>query len=358
MNSFLIRTLSFLFFIGLATQLFTMFRCKTIEGAIGSQSVEVLDVDWDFICYQGEHLYYANIAITFIVLYIIGWPTFMVILLWRNRAHLHDEESVDNPGIRASLGGLYLQYEPEYWYFELVVMIQKMLMTGALCIVSPGTSLQILTATLVMLFYMLLLLKTAPYEEDSEDWSSFVGTLCITLTTIGGFALITDNDQDPTYGGKSLTYMLVALNISALSLEIIIILLMDCGYYDKCMLGRKTRRDRTARSRNAVMRLRMKSEIKKSTEGEGGKTDKGGSKGGQGWAGAKKGTKVLPAPAPPVTKPPPSGQKCLTCGNTAGFDFNNDSNNLKVGDIVTDELVAQLETLKRENGELQSMLLC
>ena len=346
-----------------------MFRCKTIEGAIGSQSVEVLDVDWDFICYQGEHLYYANIAITFIVLYIIGWPTFMVILLWRNRAHLHDEESVDNPGIRASLGGLYLQYEPEYWYFELVVMIQKMLMTGALCIVSPGTSLQILTATLVMLFYMLLLLKTAPYEEDSEDWSSFVGTLCITLTTIGGFALITDNDQDPTYGGKSLTYMLVALNISALSLEIIIILLMDCGYYDKCMLGRKTRRDRTARSRNAVMRLRMKAEIKKSTEGEGGKTDKGGSKGGQGWAGAKKGTKVLPAPAPPVTKPPPAGfdfnnltrdelvaQLETLVAPPAGFDFNEDS--IKIGDIVTGELVAQLTTLKRENGELQSMLLC
>jgi len=160
---------------------------------------------------------------------------------------------------------LFVPDEPEYWYFELVVMIQKMVMTGALCIAAPGTSVQILLATLVMLFYMLFLLKTAPYEEDSEDWSSFVGALCITLTTIGGFAFITDDAKNPTYGGNSLTYILVVLNIGSILLELLIIVFMDCGVYDKWILGRQEKVERTARNRTTTMTQKFTENGKKKT---------------------------------------------------------------------------------------------
>jgi len=38
----------------------------------------------------------------------------------------------------------------------MVVILQKMIMTGAMCVVAPGSSVQLLIAILVMLMYMLL----------------------------------------------------------------------------------------------------------------------------------------------------------------------------------------------------------
>ena len=61
----------------------------------------------------------------------------------------------------------------------MAVIIEKMIMTGAMCVIAQGSSVQLLVAILVMQFYMLLVLKTAPYEADSEDWTSFIAcVLC------------------------------------------------------------------------------------------------------------------------------------------------------------------------------------
>ena len=38
----------------------------------------------------------------------------------------------------------------------MVVILQKMIMTGAMCVVAQGSSVQLLIAILVMLMYMLL----------------------------------------------------------------------------------------------------------------------------------------------------------------------------------------------------------
>ena len=106
-------------------------------------------------------------------------------------------------------------------------------MTGAMCVIAPGSSLQLLVAVLVTLIYMLLVLKTAPYEEDSEDYTSFVACLTLTLTTVGGFALITDNLSTPTYESQVLGALLIAMSVCCIAVEIGIVVLIDCGVYEK-----------------------------------------------------------------------------------------------------------------------------
>ena len=113
---------------GLATRLFTIFRCKIIPGM---NDFEILDVDWNVQCFVGEHLTYVNLAVTFILVYIIGWPLSMFLVLWRQRSHLHDPESLNHPGIRASLGGLYLQCE----YYKLM---RSLSLTSSLIVCAFG----------------------------------------------------------------------------------------------------------------------------------------------------------------------------------------------------------------------------
>ena len=116
----------------------------------------------------------------------------------------------------------------------MVVILQKMVMTGAMCVVAQGSSVQLLIAILVMLSYMLLVLKTAPYEEDSEDWSAFVACVALTLTTIGGFALMTDNQNARTYESKVLGLILIGINGVCIALEIIIVVVFDCDGFSRC----------------------------------------------------------------------------------------------------------------------------
>ena len=147
----------------------------------------------------------------------------------------------------------------------MVVILQKMIMTGAMCVVAQGSSVQLLIAILVMLMYMLLgkknlfclyngcffcselfvflsffflaVLKTAPFEADSEDWSAFVACVALTLTTIGGFALIMDDPATRTYESAVLAVILIGINVLCIVIEILIVVVVDCGTYERCTGG-------------------------------------------------------------------------------------------------------------------------
>jgi hypothetical protein len=146
----------------------------------------------------------------------------------------------------------------------MVVILQKMIMTGAMCVVAQGSSVQLLIAILVMLMYMLLgkknlfclycmlvvsfvlnflcsclfsffaVLKTAPFEADSEDWSAFVACVALTLTTIGGFALIMDDPTTRTYESAVLAVILIGINVFCIAIEILIVVFVDCGAGERC----------------------------------------------------------------------------------------------------------------------------
>ena len=107
----------------------------------------VLAADYSVRCLQGEHVYYAIMGFVFLVVYVFGIPLGMFVLLFRNRKYLHDKNRYPNEHqeIKAYLGGLYQQYEPRWWWFECFVILHKMLMTGALCVIGQGSSLKPLT---------------------------------------------------------------------------------------------------------------------------------------------------------------------------------------------------------------------
>merc|ERR1711865_1307199 len=224
-----------LLYTGLATKIFNVYNCTKINGIDG----HVLAADFAIKCYEEKHSIYLIVAVGFLLVYILGIPLAMFVVLWRNRNNLHFENESEeltkkHLAMKARLGGLYLQYEPKYWWFEMVVILQKMVMTGAMCVVAQGSSVQLLIAILVMLAYMLLVLKTAPYEEDSEDWSAFVACVALTLTTIGGFALMTDNPNARTYESKVLGLILIGINVVCIALEIFIVVIFDCDGLSLC----------------------------------------------------------------------------------------------------------------------------
>ncbi len=81
-------------------------RCIKVDGV---EDGHVLEADFSVRCYQGDHVYYAVAGIVCMVLYILGIPASMYVLLYRNRQHLHDKGSPKHKSVEAFLGGLYTQ---------------------------------------------------------------------------------------------------------------------------------------------------------------------------------------------------------------------------------------------------------
>ena len=218
-------------YFNLYSKIFTMFKCKSIKGIEGLLLVE----DYQQTCQTGEHVTYTLLAIIFLCLYVIGIPVTMFFLLWRNKKHLHDNSSPKHHLIKNALGGMYMQYEPKYWWFEIFLLINKTMMCGGLVMFKPGTSIQVLVATLIMLCHLLVVKDLKPYESNGEDYSSFLSSLTLTLTTLGGFALMTDipkPGETKTFDSEALAYVLVSISVLCIVSQIIITVFVDCGLWD------------------------------------------------------------------------------------------------------------------------------
>ena len=64
-----------------------------------------------------------------------------------------------------------------------------MMLTGAMVVISPGTSFQVLAGLLIAIIYMLSVLKIAPFLEDADDWLSFTTSVQLVLTLLMGLIL-------------------------------------------------------------------------------------------------------------------------------------------------------------------------
>jgi hypothetical protein len=119
-------------------------------------------------------------------------------------------------------------------------------MCGGLVVMSPGTPSQVVCAILIMLFHLLMVLKTAPYEKDSEDFSSIAASLGLTLMYVS--ALIKMLQIEVRYrspkDAQKLDYAsgaMAVLPILCISTVVLIIIFVDCGLWN-CMRGKNSKK--------------------------------------------------------------------------------------------------------------------
>ena len=216
------------------------------------------------------------------MLYVAGVPLAVFTTLWWNRKHLNDESSPKHKAVKYEFGALYRQFTPEFWYFgeflktnfrlsfcdamdgsrhvfscvrpqhlkfshlissfqiyclrptELIIIITKMLMTGALSVVEPGSPIQLVLATLVMLTFTLITLKLAPYRQKADDWTTFLVSLVITANTQAGFVLLMDKENVPhNFNPENIEVMLLTMNIGVLIVQLLNLVMIKWGCWVK-----------------------------------------------------------------------------------------------------------------------------
>ena len=95
---------------GIATRIFGIWRCQTIEIS-KSEQINVFIFDYNELCHEGNHAAVVVIAVVFMVLYVAGFPFAVYALLTKNKPYLYDNSNQIGRSIEYEYGALYLQYE-------------------------------------------------------------------------------------------------------------------------------------------------------------------------------------------------------------------------------------------------------
>lgn len=146
----------FLLYPGVSSTVLRHYICKDIDGDLW------LYADLRQPCQTATWDAYAAVDVFLVLLYPVGIPLGFFYLLWRCRHTRNSHETM------AKVGFLYAGYKREYWYFEMVDMAHKIMMTSGLAFLPKD--LQIPGGLCIACLYMIYILMTTPYVRQRDDF--------------------------------------------------------------------------------------------------------------------------------------------------------------------------------------------
>jgi len=165
----------FLLYPGVSSVIFSLFVCKEVDG------VDYMVTDFTIRCHDDRWFKFLGPAVVMILIYPVGVPAFMFYLLRRYRKRLM------SAAVRVQLGFLYEAYNLEMWYFELVDMAHKLIMTSLLAFMD--VSFQMPAGMIVATIYLGIILLGRPYLRKGDDRLHLFAQTEIYLIVLAGFIL-------------------------------------------------------------------------------------------------------------------------------------------------------------------------
>ena len=199
-----------------STQIFSCFVCETFDYDSGDQYKNVNAVDYAVSCDSAEYARIRIYAAIFSFVY-PAVPLLFFVILFRVRGHLNplpyttpeaysktvtsfvEREVAASSGVpgRQLLGKLedtlllkqqqlrdefpditpyqllYREFEPEFWYWDTVDGVRRLLLSAIIAIFRRGESIQPAFGFFICFIYAALVGSAAPYVDGEDDWCVF-----------------------------------------------------------------------------------------------------------------------------------------------------------------------------------------
>jgi hypothetical protein len=147
--------LVFLLYPKVSSTVISLYGCKEVHG------VSYLRADFRVLCGDNTWTKFAIGSVPFLIAHPIGMPIVLYLFLWNRRNRLHHAESL------VSFGMLYHAFDADNWFFEILDMIHKLLLTGVIQLLPQ--EMQIRVAIVICTLYLMLLLVRSPYRNAGYE---------------------------------------------------------------------------------------------------------------------------------------------------------------------------------------------
>jgi hypothetical protein len=135
------------------------------------------------------------------------------------------------------LGGLFLSYEPQFYWWEVLELFRKLLLTGLIIFVMPETPTQLAVGCLITLAFMVLYSYAQPYEDILDDVLQLFCQLAIFSNYFSGLLLMVkaDGADQTEFHNFMLSMNLIPIGLGACFLLdfLLVPLLLQSGVFIK-----------------------------------------------------------------------------------------------------------------------------
>ena len=229
-------------YIGVSTRIFRLFRCREI------MSVWYLVEDMSVTCFESSWNNAAGLAYVCIVLFVVGIPLVQFLALCWNRKYLDESQCLDvkarrrHMQVKRKFGSIFDAYTPQYYYFDLIDLLRRLLLSGGLAIAGSNQAVaQLLLGILVSALWLFSVLYLRPYKSTWDTLLSSVLAFVVVLTLACGMALKlyqftvdgSDEYQQSLFGVVLTTTVVITIVCGVVA----IVLSFDCmsGRMIKCL---------------------------------------------------------------------------------------------------------------------------
>ena len=131
---------------------------------------------------------------------------------------------------------LFEPYKPEYWYFEVVETARRLMMTGVLSTIKPGSFVQLSSGLLMSIGYVVLISNIHPYVEVRDNTIAVLTgcQLVLVFMTASFMKYQTKLEEGEAYELQGLGVMLI------LSYLIIFVLFLFWAWHQKDEISRSS----------------------------------------------------------------------------------------------------------------------
>merc|ERR1712070_881114 len=248
-RAFFILVLTYL---QVSSTIMDVFKCRQFEPTPGSSVRVVLEADMSIQCNEGQYMTLKMAAIVGVFLYPIGVPVFFVLLLWRERKHIHDSVN------QKKYGFLFGDYMAVFFLWEVWDLGRKLMLSGLLMFFKRGSVSQLLVAMVIALFALELQLRLMPYKSFMANIIQVAAFNAILLNLVGAMLLkVDDSAMVDGLGASFADGFLVLINLTV-PILVLFALVFSMGH-DLYLysVGRFVKTAMMKRSRQAVMQALM-----------------------------------------------------------------------------------------------------
>jgi hypothetical protein len=182
----LVSFVSFTLYTGISTRIFRLFKCRKV------QETWYLTADYTVKCREGSWNAYAAVGVFCAVLFVIGIPAVQLWLLYRNRKNLH-KDSCENSKlqriVQKEYGSMYQHYKPECYYYDIVDISRRLLLTGGLIMMGEESVAQVFLGIVICTMWLCLLIYKQPYKATWDNVVAAILAAHLLLMLVSGMAL-------------------------------------------------------------------------------------------------------------------------------------------------------------------------
>ncbi len=232
---------------GLSTRIFRLFKCQLIQG------IYYLVADYRQICFEPNWNIYAIVAGVGGLIYVIGIPLVELSILYYNRKRLYKDED-----LKERFGTFYLNYNSDSYYFDVLDLLRRLLLTGGLIMMGGESVAQTFLGIIVCAIWLLVLSYQKPYVNRSDNFLAILVSFQLMIILISGMALklysLTPNQDE--YQQIGFSVMLIATTSIVTLISVIMTLANTPICNIKCVAYFKKQKKKDLRLEQTVDKIK------------------------------------------------------------------------------------------------------